>query len=408
MFWDAWIPAKYLVKSQVAALEFCFGNAQVNLYYALLKNKNNKVELTEQSQLRDVTELPAHLQKNKIPLVLVLNGKGVVLKKINLASTTALSVEELIRENLPAINTADFYIQVYKQEQSGFIAFCRRDLLDKTLQQLKTLKHELATINLGAPAALGLQPVWANLNTLHTSSHRIEISNNQLDDIIAYEETTEPQKLLIDGISFSSNHSLAFAAGLAYLMQRKLWQSNNPQLENILLRHIEKNKFRVMLVLFVALAFVLAVGNVLFYTNYYDKNNQLESELNIYQGKYEKINQLLGEYQKNKNLIEGAGVLNKNKLSEYADKIGESLPDEVVLSDLYFNPLRQDEEHPDSLITFDTKHLIIKGNCSKSMIVNEWLSILKMKDFVKSASLEKFMYNSDGLLPNFEVKLVTE
>jgi Tfp pilus assembly protein PilN len=158
----------------------------------------------------------------------------------------------------------------------------------------------------------------------------------------------------------------------------------------------------------VIIAFTAAIVNVLFYTTYFDKNNKLETELSVYQGKYEQINQLLSDYQKNKGLIENAGVLNRNKLSEYADKIGKTLPDEVVLSDLYFNPKKEDDENADSLVKFENKILVLKGNCSKSFIVNEWINVLKMQNFIKTISLEKFVYNNQGMLPNFEIKLMTE
>jgi Tfp pilus assembly protein PilN len=158
----------------------------------------------------------------------------------------------------------------------------------------------------------------------------------------------------------------------------------------------------------IGIAFALAATNVFFYTSYFDKNNKLETELSVYQGKYEQINQLLSDYQKKKGLIENAGVLNKNKLSEYADKIAKTIPDEVVLTEMHFNPKLENDESDDSLVTFQSKQMIIKGNCNKSLIINEWVNVLKMQKFVKDVSLEKFAYSSEGILPNYEIRLITE
>jgi hypothetical protein len=69
---------------------------------------------------------------------------------------------------------------------------------------------------------------------------------------------------------------------------------------------------------------------------------------------------------------------------------------------------QQLKDSEDSLITFSSKQLIIKGNCNKSLIINEWANVLKMQKFIKDVSLEKFSYNSEGLLPNFEIKIITE
>jgi len=100
--------------------------------------------------------------------------------------------------------------------------------------------------------------------------------------------------------------------------------------------------------------------------------------------------------------------LNRNKISEYADRIGATIPQEVILGQMYFNPIKEDIESEDSLVVFETRQLIIKGNCNKSLLVNEWLNVLKMQEFVKVVSLEKFSYNKEGSVPNFEIKIITK
>lgn len=408
MFWDKWIPQKYLVKSEICAVELCYTEEGLIYYFTQLRNKNNKLEIAATGSSKDVLVLPETILKNKIPLLLVLNGKGIILKKITLNEHSEQDPEALIRQNLPAINMSDFYAQVFKQkDHSVFISLCRREHIDTLLAELRQKKYELANLFIGAPSIIGLEPLWANYNSLVTSLHQAELTNGMLDVLNARPSHSD-DLIKLEDLSFSSLHTLGFAAGLSYFMQRPLAESENPDLANILLQHKEKNKFRFLMLVVVGIAFVLAIVNVGFYTSYFDQNNKLETELSVYQGKYEQINQLLSDYQKNKDLIENAGVLNKNKLSEYADKIGKTLPDEVVLSELHFNPKKEEEDSEDSLVTFENKRLVLRGNCNKSFIVNEWINVLKMQKFIKDVSLEKFVYNSEGMLPNFEIRLITE
>jgi Tfp pilus assembly protein PilN len=407
MFWDKWIPKKYFVKSEICGLEICFGDGGISYQYTHLRNKNNKLELINTGTSKDAPALPETILKNKIPLVLIINGKGLILKKISLGENHDLGFQEIVRQNLPAVNAADFYIQLYKQnDSSAFIALCRKEQVNSQIAELRKKKYDLAGVLLGAPAVIGLEPLWANHNSLTTSEHKIELTNGVLDTITpASGENLEPVK--IEELLFSPLYTLGFAGGFSYLAQRPIAESDNSELTSVVQQHVEKNKLRFLTLLAVGIAFVVAIVNVVFYTSYFDKNNKLETELSVYQGKYEQINQLLADYQKNKDLIENAGVLNKNKLSEYADRIGKTLPDEVVLSELYFNPKNDDEENLDSLVTFRNKSLILKGNCSKSFIVNEWINVLKMQKFITDASLEKFAYNSESMAPNFEIKLTT-
>lgn len=116
MFWDKWIPQKYLVKSEICAVELCYTEEGLIYYFTQLRNKNNKLEIAATGSSKDVLVLPETILKNKIPLLLVLNGKGIILKKITLNEHSEQDPEALIRQNLPAINMSDFYAQVFKQK----------------------------------------------------------------------------------------------------------------------------------------------------------------------------------------------------------------------------------------------------------------------------------------------------
>jgi len=408
MFWDKWIPAGSLIKSEVCAMEVCYKESGTIYYYTHLKNKNKKLEIVATGVCADFLTLPPTISKNKIPLVLIINGKGVIIKKITLSENSVSDTEKIVRQNLPAIQLEDFYAQIFKQENNAaFLTLCRKGQLDALLSGIKTAKLELGAVFIGTPAIIGLQPLWTNFNTIPASLHKVELSNNALDVILSSEDANE-ETVKIEELSFSSHYTLGFAGGLSYLMRRFLAENSSAKLDAISSDHLEKNKLRFLVLLAVGIAFFAAVANVIFYTSYFDKNNKLETELSVYQGKYDEINQLLTDYQDNKDLIENAGILNSNKLSEYADRIGKTLPDEVLLSDLYFNPKNEDQESNDSLVTFRNKKLVLKGKCAKSFIVNEWINVLKMQRFIKDVSLEKFVYNNQGLLPNFEIQLVTE
>ena len=106
-------------------------------------------------------------------------------------------------------------------------------------------------------------------------------------------------------------------------------------------------------------------------------------------------------------MIEQTGIFENKKLSVYADKIAASMPQDIVLRDLYFNPQTQETEE-DSLVSFNANQLIIKGNCTKSLLLNEWVNVLKSQSYVKSVNLESFIFNSEGHLPNFILKLETK
>lgn len=406
MFWDKWIPAKYLIKNEIAALEINISDDAVTYYLTHLKTKSNKLELEGTHQLKSLDEIPAKILKNKIPFVLVVNGKGILFKKVTLAEAGA-TPEQIIQANLPAVSASDFYIQLVEQENgTGFLSLCRKEIINNYLDNLKFKKAEVAQVLIGIPSLLGLQALLGNFNQLKLPNYAVELTNGLVENITP--ESNEPAVLKLEDTQIYSNFVLSFASGFHYFTKSLQATYSNPELEEITKKHIQNNRLKFCTIAFVAIAFVIAVTNVLFYTTYFDQNNRLETELGVYQGKYEQINQLLNEYQKKKDLIENAGILGKNKLSEFADKIALTIPEEVVLTEMNFHPPIEREEGVDSLLTFESNKIILRGNCNKSLIINEWVNVLNLQTFIKEVVLQKFAYNNEGILPNFEIRIETK
>lgn len=406
MFLDRFIPKKYLAKSEVCALEIVVGDNGNVFHFTVLKNKGKKLEISYAGTTTEKIELPKHVLKSKMPLVVIINGKGVVIKKVNLPQEEELEAQQIIEQNLPAVNKDDLFIQVFRQDdRTAFISLCRKEIVRELLSELKKQKYDVADVHIGAPAVLGLKPLWDSFNRISTTTHTMELNNGNVETILP---SAQKEKVNVQGLEIESEHMLGFATGLGYVMQVRVNENCDAELAAMFKAHLDKNKFRILTLACVAIAFVIALVNVLFYTSYFDKNSKLESELLVYEGKSDELNKLLNDYQSNKDLIEGAGILNGNKLSEYADRIGVTIPTEVVLGQLYFNPKKEDVESDDSLVVFSNHQLIIKGNCNKSLVVNDWLNVLKMQAFVKAVTLEKFTYSKEGSLPNFEIKIITK
>ena len=147
MLWDKWIPEKFLVKPEVCSLELCFTDEKKQYFHAFLKQNGKKLELLETGSSEEILSLPPRVLKMKIPVILILNGKGIILKKIDLDPEQEKDIEVILKQNLPSVHQDDFYVQIYKQaDHSAFIAVCRKEQLDSVLDELKTRKYDLAGV----------------------------------------------------------------------------------------------------------------------------------------------------------------------------------------------------------------------------------------------------------------------
>ncbi len=406
MWWERWIPGSYLTKSSVCGVECVFGETGITYHYAVLQTRKNKIEVAKQGSTSDLDEVLAVAKKLSAPLCLVLSGKGIMVKKILLGGHEALDLKDLMQQHLPAIQASEFYTQFYQNDNgSGHIALCRKEQLNQLTGALGP-KAEPANVYIGSAVCNALSVITASYNRLSSSTLRLELSNGFLDESHPLGDT-DPVTLSIDGLSVAPAQILAFAAGFAYLSRQEVYTTDNTEIERLPKQHAEKIRVRILLFFFIAILFVISGVNSVVFFQKFEEHTALEVELNLYESKNSQITKLLEEYQKKKSLIEQAGVFDHKKISVYADKIAASLPQDIVLREMYFNP-EDGEAELDSLADFRQNELIIKGNCSKSLLLNDWVNVLKSQSFVKSVNLENYIFSSEGHLPNFVLKLKTE
>jgi hypothetical protein len=349
--------------------------------------------------------LPAVIKKNKIPLVISIVGKGLIFKKVTLPETD-INYEEVLAQALPTIDVNDFSIQVYPQRDcDAYINIFRKEQTDAILKVIRDEKFEIADVFLGYSFITDAVPITSLFDSIQTNNSIIQFSNNCVEDI-KYETIEGNGNITIEDLSLNKTNMLGFALCFVYLLNNQRYFNLNG-LKEFRTIHQQQNKLRVLSRAVIGLSFLLCLINFLCFTYYFEENKKLETELNLYEGKYEKINKLLSSYEKKRHLIEEAGILSDEDFTRSIDKIASTIPEEIILSNWVINPIVSKSEE-DSLMKFSKGIISIKGNCNKSFIVNEWVNVLKSQNFVKNVNLEKFAYNNEGSQPNFELKIVTE
>jgi Tfp pilus assembly protein PilN len=407
MLWERWIPGSYLIKSSVCSIECVFHENGLIFFYTLLQSKKNRLEITETGKFNNLADTITFVTKTKLPLLITVSGKGIITKKVMFSENDSLDLNEIVRQHLPSVSGTDFYVQFYKNSNStGYLAICRKELINDLLKQLAETNAEIVNVFIGSLIANAISVLTSSYNRVYTSAFQLNLVNGEVDEVLPSGSENE-DVLTFENISIAPPFLISFAAGFGYLTRQTNYSSNDITLAGLPNRHLEKNKIRVLLAACIIFIFLVSVVNSVFFFRKFEESDTLGVELNLYESKNSQITQLLESYQKKENLIEQTGIFENKRLSVYADKLAASLPGDVVLRELYFNP-EVGETEEDSLISFQADMLIIKGNCNKSLLLNEWVNVLKSQAFVKSVNLESFIYNSEGYLPNFILKLETK
>lgn len=409
MFWDKWIPARLLIKPLVCGIEALVGEEGTTWYYTLLKKQGSQLSVLEQGSCVDPAALPRQITKDKIPVLLCINGRGIMTRKLVLQEDEDLGSLEVLQQHLPGLSLQDFNIQLFMQDnRTCFAAVQRREHTDTVIRQLNSAVPVIADVFIGPATVLAVGGLLQGYNYVQGNLCRVELLNGYVDQLSPAPPPDNGASTDLGGLQVDAPHLFAVAAAFAYLTGQQLYRSVDPALGHFRQQHLENNKFRLVFLSLLSLAFLLCLVNFFIFTLRFEKNKKLDAELGLYQDKYDKINDLLTAYEKKKNLIEETGLLENYFFAQYTDKIAATLPEEVLLTDYQFNPKVETDFSEDSLMNFRKRTIIVRGNCTKSLLINEWVNVLKSQNFIKDVNLEKFLFNADGNQPNFELRITTE
>jgi len=405
MFLDKIIPERFHRKNVVCGIELSLINDTVSGNYIVLRRRKNKLELIESGIFSSIEGLAQKIQKNKIPACLTVTGKEILTKKI-LISNNEDNPDEIVSTTFPGIEIDKFFIQFVKQENgTALITFCRKELIDSVIQSLTSRKIEVCEVLLGIPPILRIQALWGNFSKIQASNMKIELRNNCIDEISDSIDEKIPA-LQFGQLTIKPEDVLSFSSSFGYLTGTKCEYNINSSLNKWINKHTDKNKITFLVSALIVMAFLLATLNAITFSIFFEKNSKIEQEISYYQSKYEKVNKIIKEYSQKKKLVENAGILEKCRFSEYADKIAISVPSGIHITEMLFDP-EENKDEEDSLVKFTQKQILIRGKSNRSMEVNEWLNVIKKMEFVKEASLEKFNNTNTENLPNYEILINT-
>lgn len=408
MWWERLIPRSYLYKQSVFGIECIYDDSNINFNVVILYTKKNNLVISEKHSGIDINTLQTIYKKHKYPAIISVSGKGIISKKVIYSSSEVEDLQEFIQQNLPAISKEEFYVQLFKgNNESGFLTTCRKHQIDELIQKLKGAQVEIFDVYIGPMTLLAIHDLLKNHKAASSSLYQFDLNEGFIDNVsTAKEQSTTLNR--IENLEIENAYLLPFSAAFSYLTQKNIYDSLNTELSDLKSKIIEQLKIKFLIGSSVAFLFILSAINSVLFFNKYEESSEIETKLNLYESKNKQIATLLENYQKKKSLIEQAGILENKKISLFADKIASTLPQEIVLTELYFNPT-ENEENTDSLLKFKENCILIKGNCSKSILLNDWINVLKNQNFIQTVNLENYIYNSsDVTLPNFTIKIDTK
>lgn len=375
-------------------------DSSVQYSYVLLTIEKGKIKLVYQAKhWLSVEELKLELP-NDYPIVIQIDGKGLLHKKLdeNIANDS-----KVVSKIIPNAKDDDFYLQQFSNKNGQHVSIVRKNQLDELLQTFyKTIKIPLAISFGGFCNEIILPFLESTLNQQNLGSYTIHAVDNEINTIVVSTEN-ELQKTKIDEDYISNNAVVAYAVGLQFLLKSGAYCTQIASLNQENSDWQEKTLFKKagmgMLVFFL----VILLINFALFTLWSDKNKTLQQDRFGSGNYYSLIESVQNQLSKKESFLTKVAWNSPSKVSFYADRLAATVPTSIKLTQMQIMPSEEVIEKEIKKTVFQQNTILINGSCNNPTELNTWIKSMDEFNWIEQVKLNDYLFDSREHIANFKL-----
>lgn len=363
-------------------------------YHVLTINRRgNKIDIVSKRAFETFEDLSKKIDL-KLPVLLVIEGKGVLNKEIDFNKEADANWYKNIDFNT-------IYHTSFKIGTTNFISFCRKNSVEETLDQFKKTTFQIIDIYIGSFLTALLQNS-INKDTIISGDLILSFENDKLTSFTKPEAQIKRESYQI-GIDTISSAMLPLYGVLIhfFIQQKEVSKTKNETLnvEEI----IYKKAFNIL-----GMAMLIGFfGSLLlsyFMIQYYNSKNTELNLKNVFSNQsYQKVVELETQKGNKLTILKESGFLSSNFLTYYSYELIKNVPSDLSLNEVSIIPVDK-EIKANKKINFDSKTILIKGETYNETSINKWIDGLKKMIWINNfeiIGLKKDKKNKS----QFEIKI---
>ncbi|MBC6999651.1 hypothetical protein [Cytophaga sp. FL35] len=388
-----------IVNSKIfSSVEICSKNGET-VYHVLIAKKSKDELVVESFESSDSLQKVVKIIGKNIPVIISINTDNVLSKTVDAKLTS--SNEAVIDHTFPSINVSSFYFEIVTLKPHRLVSIVKRNYADKYLNEFKRHQLNIISIHIG----------YSSINKITNHFHNVELVGSNYGFFVdenhnssKFEYTEKQREYQFGGVSLTNNSLLTFSSILAYLSPNQN-STNFDSLKkefrtNFYNRSLYQKGIKISLVFFL----IILLLNFFIYEDYREKITELDLTSQLNSNQLNKLKKLETEVLKKKDRVEILTATSNSKSTFYLDLLAKSVPTEILLSQLEFQPLlkplRQSKE-----IELDKDIIIIIGTTPNGNHLSKWVAELEQLLFIKNVETVSYEYLSKAS-SKFTLKLV--
>ncbi|WP_196896062.1 hypothetical protein [Aureivirga marina] len=367
---------------RLIVLHVFFTSNSTKYRFLVLDKKKENIEVV--SDVLGGEEILNKIPKN-YPIILHINGRGVLNKKFDDNATQA------IFRNSDEI----FLSTTYKEK---FISFIRKSVILEWLEAHSSLEKRIIACHVGV-FIFGI-----------VLEHKIELFSNK--KAFQYEITAENEEIISfnksDFSDAENEKELLFSSGVQYFFPSKFLEFSSKDEWDLPFKNKEefvgKKQIEQILKIGILVILLCILADKIAYNHYGTKHQILQSEMAFLQKKESQLKTLEQTIQRKKNMLKEAGFLNYNMLSFYYDQIIQLLPKTIKLTNIDVFPLEK-KIKPSKKILIKGNEISVEGWASDEALFDIWVQKIRLLEWNKTVEIIQYSWNSKKQKAKFKINI---
>ncbi|WP_298423820.1 hypothetical protein [uncultured Kordia sp.] len=364
---------------QVVGIHF-LNEDEVQFCVLTIHKKQNEFSVGKRFETNQFVEVFKEIE-TKHPVFLHFSGVGILNKKLERAVNYR---QKLLFKS----NPDDFYFYEVHQEKAIFVSMCRKKIIDRYLTQLEAKKYHVLDIAIGPFVNYVLRSFISNQNITSNLSN-ITLSQHAIIDFEILDTVSKSTKYQIEDLHFSHKEIALFAMIIQYHIQEEVIQFETFFLqENKTAFSYYKATKTTLISGIVILLFGIITGHFLLNT-YRTETSEKQAIVAGVKDIQEKLVVLKQQKQDKEEIIATSGLFNPKFLTHYFYEIGNSVPQNIKLSNMNITPVTK-KMRADKEVRFFKKQIHVAGHTINDDHFQQWVAKLNTKSWVKKTEIEAY------------------
>ncbi|WP_330443317.1 PilN domain-containing protein [Flavobacterium sp. C4GT6] len=384
--------SKVIKINNVTVLSYLKTDEGEDCHTITLRKKGNSLSVVSSHSYKDLDDFLDNYN-SKLPVLLLLEGKGVLNKKIDPKNTTDLTWKKNIDFNT-------VYFTELVTSQYTFLSFTRRHNVDEIISLLQKKGIHILDFYLG-PLTTALLQNAIDENLITSNNSLLEFEGGTLINLT--KDEGKEKNYAIGDTRFSSVQLSSYGAGIHFFIkQKEISKSYSELIDNE--EFIYKKSFNYLAIGMLGLFFTLLLISYFGIQYYSGQNNALNQE-NVYSNQtYQYIKNLEEQKESKLKILNDSGQLSEKFLTYYVYTLSSSIPQDLSVSQIEVFPVIG-EVKQNKKIELQSNQIMLKGATFNESSFNDWLRQLKKVDWIKEFEVLSFKKDKKNM-QHFEIKIL--